>query len=170
MEKTLTELLHDRGCTDVVVANDHKWIANLPEGPPILVFFVRRQKVGIDEIRSFQAVVHQCSALLIICDDDITPAAKVAMSRKMQLFRVQELAFNVTRHVLVPKHELLSVAEATAFLQKYRVTKDDLPKISVTDPVIKYYGWGAGRLVRIKRHFGVQIGDYDYVRVITKNV
>jgi DNA-directed RNA polymerase I, II, and III subunit RPABC1 len=172
MEQTLEELLRDRGCSPgAIEKKEDSWLAKLPEPAlPIRVYFVRGQKVGIDEIRSFAAEENKYSALIIIYDDDITPSAKVAKSRKMQLFHINELAFNITKHVLVPEHQLLSSSEADAFFEKLRAKKEDLPRILATDPVIKYYGWSVGRLVRVKRRFGVQVGDYDYVRVITRTV
>jgi len=47
------------------------------------------------------------------------------------------LRFNPLDHVLVPEHRLLSAEESEAVLKRLRVTRDQLPKIRKTDPVIR---------------------------------
>ncbi len=40
-------------------------------------------------------------------------------------------------HQLVPEHRLVAEAEAVEILKKLRITKDQLPKIHRSDPVIQ---------------------------------
>jgi len=47
------------------------------------------------------------------------------------------LRFNVLEHQLVPEHRLVAEAEAAEVLKKLRITKDQLPKIHRSDPVIQ---------------------------------
>jgi len=47
------------------------------------------------------------------------------------------LRFNVLEHKLVPEHRLLSPDEADEVLKAKKVTRDQLPKIRKTDPVIR---------------------------------
>ena len=81
---------------------------------------------------------------------------------KIQVFFHDELIYNITRHVLTPKHELLSPDEMKKFYNDMNsipgeTTKaQNLPRILEGDPVIKYYGWLAGGVVRItRRNIGV---------------
>ncbi|TLZ51457.1 MAG: DNA-directed RNA polymerase subunit H [Methanobacteriota archaeon] len=66
------------------------------------------------------------------------------------------LRFNVLEHKLVPEHRLLSPDEADEVLKGLKVTRDQLPKIRKTDPVIrvleKIHGpIEEGRIVRVLR-------------------
>jgi len=66
------------------------------------------------------------------------------------------LRFNVLEHKLVPEHRLLSPEEADDVLKGLRITRDQLPKIRKTDPVIrlleKIHGpIDEGRLIRVLR-------------------
>jgi len=66
------------------------------------------------------------------------------------------LRFNVLEHKLVPEHRLLSPDEADGALKAMKVTRDQLPKIRKTDPVIrvleKIHGpIEEGRIVRVMR-------------------
>ncbi len=47
------------------------------------------------------------------------------------------MRFNVLEHQLVPEHRLVAEAEAAEVLKKLRITKDQLPKIHRSDPVIQ---------------------------------
>jgi DNA-directed RNA polymerases I, II, and III subunit RPABC1 len=61
------------------------------------------------------------------------------------------LIVNITKHELVPKHELLEDQEVVKLLERYRCKRSQLPKILVSDPVAKYYGLRRGQVVRILR-------------------
>ncbi len=70
-----------------------------------------------------------------------------------QHFRVHELAYNITRHRLVPKHEVVKdAAEVSAILQTHSIkSKTQMPAISRNDPMSKYLGARPGEIVRIVR-------------------
>lgn len=45
--------------------------------------------------------------------------------------------FNVLEHELVPEHHLLSAKDAESVLKGLKLTKDQLPKIRLSDPAIR---------------------------------
>ena len=66
------------------------------------------------------------------------------------------MRFNVLEHKLVPEHRLLSPEEADEVLKRLRITRDQLPKIRKTDPVIRlleriHGPIDEGRLIRVLR-------------------
>jgi len=54
-------------------------------------------------------------------------------------------------HFLIPKHELLKEDEMKKVLEKYDVTKDQLPKIRSDDPAIQHLEVKKGDVIRIMR-------------------
>ncbi|MDK2795474.1 MAG: DNA-directed polymerase subunit [Archaeoglobaceae archaeon] len=54
-------------------------------------------------------------------------------------------------HVLVPKHEILKESEAEELLKLLGVSKEQLPKIKSTDPIVKEIGAKPGDIVKITR-------------------
>jgi len=54
-------------------------------------------------------------------------------------------------HVLVPKHEILKENEAEELLRLLGVSKEQLPKIKSTDPIVKEIGAKPGDIVKITR-------------------
>jgi DNA-directed RNA polymerase subunit H len=59
--------------------------------------------------------------------------------------------FDVGKHVLVPKHEVLSQEKAREVLEKFRVTPRQLPLIKASDPAARMIGAKAGDLLKITR-------------------
>ena len=62
-------------------------------------------------------------------------------------------------HQLVPEHRLVAEQEAEAILKKLRITKDQLPKIHRSDPVIQLLERiegpiEEGRIVKVTRVSG----------------
>jgi len=62
---------------------------------------------------------------------------------------VEEL--DITRHVLVPKHEIMSKEEVEELLRKYKITVYHLPMIKSSDPAAKAIGAKPGDVLRIIR-------------------
>lgn len=48
------------------------------------------------------------------------------------MFNEAELLVNITKHVLVPKHRILSDAEKATLLARYKVQANQLPRIQVS--------------------------------------
>lgn len=70
----------------------------------------------------------------------------------LEIWTLKETQYNVTDHVLVPKHAKLKPAEAERVLSDLCVkNRFLLPAISSTDPVARYLLLQAGDIVRIDR-------------------
>merc|ERR1712216_860247 len=81
---------------------------------------------------------------IIIVQVGVTPYAKQvlqAMQPKMILeqFREVELLVNITKHVLVPRHMLLSSPEKQELLVRYKLKDTQLPRIQLNDPIARFY-------------------------------
>jgi len=59
--------------------------------------------------------------------------------------------FDVGKHVLVPKHEVLSQEKAREILEKFRVAPHQIPLIKASDPAVKAIGAKAGDILKITR-------------------
>ena len=73
---------------------------------------------------------------------------------KIETFCIKNLLFNITKHELVPKHELLDLEEAKNIYDRYSIKDNQkilkLPLlITKTDPVAKYYDFKHKDLVKI---------------------
>ena len=68
-----------------------------------------------------------------------------------EIFIMEELMVNITHHMLVPKHSVISAAEKAELLKRYRAKENQLPKIQCEDPVAKYFGVKRGDVMKIIR-------------------
>ena len=72
--------------------------------------------------------------------------------KNIQVFDIRELQYNVTKHILVPKHELVDEDEVKSIVEGYALkSKFQLPHILKTDPVSRYLGLKSGDVVKITR-------------------
>lgn len=80
-------------------------------------------------------------------------------STKKEEFRVHE-------HVLVPKHEVLSEEEKTAFLKQEGLDEHQLPNILESDAALTGLGAKPGDIIRITRKSPTAGVSYFYRRVM----
>ena len=75
--------------------------------------------------------------------------------------------FDIFKHELVPKHRIMKEEEVKKLLERYGITKKQLPKILTTDPVVKALGAKVGDVIEIERKSPVA-GVTKYYRVVVK--
>jgi DNA-directed RNA polymerase subunit H len=73
--------------------------------------------------------------------------------------------FNITKHILVPKHNKLSETEKKQLLEHFRITENELPKIVITDPPIAGLKCKPGDIIKITRR-SATAGESFYYRVV----
>ncbi len=72
---------------------------------------------------------------------------------------------SILDHVLVPKARILSQEEVEELLKRHGVTKDQLPKILKSDPVVEELGAKVGDVIEFIRNSPVA-GESKYYRVV----
>jgi DNA-directed RNA polymerase subunit H (RpoH/RPB5) len=89
-----------------------------------------------------------------------------SMLNNIQIFELKELQFNISKHELVPKHELItSEEEINDLLKSLNIkTKFYFPHILKSDPMSKYMGLKNGDVLRITRR-SPTAGEYIAYRV-----
>jgi DNA-directed RNA polymerase I, II, and III subunit RPABC1 len=83
----------------------------------------------------------------------------------MQVFKISELQYNVIKHDLVPKHEVISdKEEIDKIVAQFKIKNcHQLPLIKESDPVARYYAIKPGQLVKITR-ISPSAGEYILYR------
>lgn len=88
--------------------------------------------------------------------------------KKKEKEKLRELSeIDITKHYLVPKHELLTEEEKKELLEKYNIKLTDLPRIKISDPAIKHLNPKPGDVVRIIRESSTA-GISVYYRVVVE--
>ncbi len=79
------------------------------------------------------------------------------------------MKFDIREHNLVPKHIVLNEQEKEELLKKYGINIRQLPRILVTDPVVKLLNAKVGDVIKIIRK-SETAGETVYYRVVVKSV
>jgi DNA-directed RNA polymerase I, II, and III subunit RPABC1 len=144
----------------------------------LIVFFSEDDKIGVRNIREYYEIMqdHVIHKAIIIYKQNVTASATTEAYNLqidkdfpvfIQLFQDTSLIFDITTHELVPKHELLSAAEAELLCKKF--DKSQLPQLKSIDPVCRYYDFPVGSIVKIIRPSETS-GIYENYRLVVRAV
>ena len=118
--------------TNLMTQTD-KIIEDYNEGDTV-IFIIREKITSEDSIEEFFRNIYNTRKIFV------------------QYFHLDTLTFNVTKHSMVPKHEILSKEETDELIKSLYITDiKKLPKINASDPISKYYGIKVGEVFRITR-------------------
>ncbi|CAA0820489.1 DNA-directed RNA polymerase V subunit 5C [Striga hermonthica] len=68
---------------------------------------------------------------------------------KVETFQITELLVNITKHVLMPKLEILNSEEKEKLLKKHNIQDKQLPMMLENDAMARYYGCEKGQVVKV---------------------
>lgn len=90
-----------------------------------------------------------------------------SLDANVQVFELRELQFNISKHVLVPKHRLIPSTDETfaSILQKLNIrSRTQLPVILRTDPMARFLNAKSGDLIEITRYSPTS-GEHIFYRI-----
>ena len=157
------ELLDQRGFA--VAEEDNDKIVATNGKKTIGIFFSYMPKFNTERAHEYITMMDDLDIHhgIIVYKDGITSSAKKVIENlpsqslgfevhlKVELFNENELTFNITKHHLQPKFESLGKDESKAFKKQFGVK---FPSILTTDPVVRFYGWKSGSVIKITRKTG----------------
>jgi DNA-directed RNA polymerase subunit H (RpoH/RPB5) len=85
-----------------------------------------------------------------------------------EIFKTAELKINIVDHILVPKHIVLTQEESKLVLETYNAKKKDMPLISSTDPIARYYNMKSDDICKIERP-SVMTCTTPFYRIVVKS-
>ncbi|CAL0323548.1 unnamed protein product [Lupinus luteus] len=121
----------------------------------ILVIFCGPGVVKVNVIRNIAGQIvnrETLTGLILVVQNQITAQALKAVkifSFKVEIFQITDLLVNITKHVLKPKHEVLTEQQKQSLLKKYSLEEKQLPRMLQTDAITKYYGLERGQVVKV---------------------
>ena len=177
---TCLEMLRDRGyLVDTTSTHGESTTILVAKPNPktskdrVLVVFAQEGKTGVHSIKAVAEQMRDAGAdrAIFVSPTPLTAFAKAAVAEVASKFTIepfleQELLFNVTHHVLVPTHQVLSKEDKQHLLNRYQIEDKHLPRILQRDPVARYYGMAKGQVARITRD-SETAGTYVTYRLCT---
>ena len=155
-KEIITTLLKQRKYS-IIDRDDNKFIAQCNEKFILVIFSL--VPLNNDSIKSYLSMLDNLLSfthMMIIYTKSITPSARkiiINMAKQgilIEVFQAEKL-IDITNHRLYRKHEKITGKEEQEILEKYG---NKLPKILITDPVVRWHGFKVNDILRIKRKQG----------------
>lgn len=136
----------------------------------IIHFVSNASKINKDIIstRDFYALASNDHLICILCTNNKPDHRNLQTDiNNTEIFWYKSLTFNITKHSLVPRHELLEKYKINELKKAYYLTSvENLPTILAKDPVAKYYNMRHGDICKITRHIST-VGDSISYRFVS---
>lgn len=137
-----------------------------------IIKFVHYKLTTIKKVAEIENILYnsyQHDHRIFIVTDIVKKAYDQFMEFKnTEVFLEKELIINVLDHVLQPKFEILNKDEKKQLLEEYKLYKKQLPRMTETDPVARYYNMKPGDIFRIIRN-SLTTGNSITYRIIIKS-
>lgn len=173
---TLNRMMIDRGYTMQEQLDTYTIIYNNEENTIATVILIPENPDSQDGIDPFKQIVKMMEVndvhhTVIASYRGFTP--QVVPSREnireknyIEVFKYHEIMSPVVDHVSVPLHEKINDEERADLLLKLGIREGTeqyiLPNIKIWDPVVRYYDFNVGDILRITRRL-----DEPYYRIVT---
>lgn len=165
--QTVKEMFEQRGYFDVeetdtaIIAyrQERQESHDSQERTKVCAFTDVIYKLNIAEMKNYSSLMDRegISYAIIIYGEKPTPAVKDFISnlphvgKTVDLYHIEDLQFNITKHRLVPQHILLDEKECKEFKKKYGSNIQVLLK---SDPIAKFYDFPRGSIIKVIRKGG----------------
>ena len=153
-----TEMLLQREC-QIRDTEDSTSIIAEKDGVTIGVFFIDAPKFNVELIEKVLGALSSINAKvgIIVHKGTVTACAKKITKMedadvKLEIFHVDELQFNVTKHRYVPLHEKVDDSEAEMIKKKFGFK---FGHMQLMDAIARFYAFSRGDLIRIHRPDGI---------------
>lgn len=119
-----------------------------------MVFFVSGQKLNIVNIKDCAKILtyNNIGYSILVYGDSITSSARKVLNTlpniTFELFSLDNLQYNITKHRYVRPHIKLTKSEQEEFTQKMGT---DIPLLLKTDPICRFYNFEKGDIIKIIR-------------------
>ena len=163
---TIGEMLADRGIATtnlnrlsraevqgIVSARNIFSIATSQDNSIVVIYDLSPKLVWKDTKKYIDSLDPEPKLIIIVVRNSADIRKIVGMDEDHQVFSLNELQFNRSHHVLVPKHELINDNVAiTRIFEECQIQKgSQLPIILKTDPMAKYLNAKPGNVIKVLR-------------------
>lgn len=141
-----------------ISANEDKIFYNDVNNIVVCIEFIDSEKINVDNIRIFISYLnrHNYQHGIVICKNEpsIQVLKEINNTRLLniffEIFHANQLNINISEHVLVPQHILLTKEIAQQIKKQYNVKSFSFfPKIMYSDAMARYIGANIGDLIKI---------------------
>lgn len=164
---TILEMLHDRkhalppnvsaaNLAETLAAETvMKQVVEVDIGTTRVIYFTPQKFKWAELKKYFEDIEGVSHVILVLCENLTQNNIKSIQtcSVPIEIHLISRLQFNITKHVLVPKHEvIIDKHEIDKIVQDYRLkSRHQLPVLLKNDPIARWYAMKTGDVVKITR-------------------
>lgn len=158
--QTVTEMITQREY-NITFEDNEKIIATNEKKQNIIAYKTAISKFNVDRFKEYISKLEKLNDnyengkynhIILVYTDCITPTGKRMIIESIditfELFSIDELQFNITKHRLVPLHKKLNEDESKFFKENYGLKYQ---AILTSDPISRFYNYKRGDIIRILR-------------------
>ena len=131
---------------------------------PLFIFYVcidSGKQIKVETIKPFtQKLTEENKDGILVIDTVLSPTASECLNmiteHHFQIFKEEDLLFNIINHVNCSQHQLCHSNEIIA-LKKIGISGKSLPWILHTDPIVQYYDFPIGSYIKIKVYINIPL-------------
>ena len=126
----------------------------------VFVWYFCYEKMNIDSIKEFIRLLefHEIVHGIIVYQNTITASSRKVIENLFQfnieLFELKEMQYDITMFRYFCPHEKLDAVQTAEMRKKFGTS---LPSLLRTDPIVRYYHFQKGDVIRVTRRNGTQI-------------
>jgi DNA-directed RNA polymerase subunit H len=142
-KEDLTDILASR-----LKTREKVWMRHIVESK------LKSGRTGVKQVRRMKKMLEDTDIdKPILIGRGFTYAAKTEARRShIELVSTDSLpSFDLFKHEIVPKHEILTKEDVEELQKKYRIKPYQIPRIKASDPAAKMIGAKPGDIIRITR-------------------
>ena len=169
--QTVSEMITQREY-NITSEDNEKIIATNEKKECIIAYKIPVSKFNVDRFKEYVSKLEQLNEknknikynhIILVYIDCITPTGKKMIIESIdiifELFSIDELQFNITKHRLVPLHQKLNEDDSKLFKEKYGLKYQ---AILTSDPIVRFYNYKRGDIIRIFRPVKINTNDNQY--------
>jgi len=148
----LKEKSEKEDATDILASRlktkENVWMRHVVESK------LKSGRIGVKHVRKMKKMLEEMDfdKSILIGRGFTYAARKEARRHHIELISTSALpSFNIFKHKLVPKHEILTKEEAEELQKTYRIKPYQIPRIRSSDPAAKMIGARPGDIIRVTR-------------------
>jgi len=117
------------------------------------------------EIDTFVSLYQGYHKILIVQDISTKAEKQLIGSSGFEVFRQMEIIKDISKHLLVPKHILLSKEDGERVMSEYKLKKKDMGRIYIDDPMARYLYAQKDDIIQIIRE-SINSGYSTFYRLV----
>lgn len=143
----------------------HVFKIDVPE--LLRIVYYMEPKLKVADVKALMGSEFENHLIVIKEKTTSSNIAQLQVIDNTQVFEIKELQFNISKHILVPKHRLIEASsdEINAIFQKLNIkSRSQLPVILKTDPMARFLDAKTGDVVEITRYSPTS-GEHIFYRI-----